>query len=86
MKIALSVAEKEKAKGADSPYFKALVAAGASSEELEPVSPPDSRHLRLDDFDGVLISADGSVGTQSKEHGAEEIVGLDVKLLVHRER
>ena len=56
MKIALSVAEKEKAKGADSPYFKALVAAGASPEELEPVSPPDSRHLRLDDFDGVLFA------------------------------
>ena len=28
MKIALSVSEKEKAKGKDSPYFRALVACG----------------------------------------------------------
>jgi putative glutamine amidotransferase len=57
MRIALSVSEKEKAKGAGSPYFQALVAAGARPEELKLVSAthdPDSR--RAEDFDGILFA------------------------------
>ena len=56
MKIAISVSEKEKAKGQDSPYFRALVAAGARAEELELVSAADARRVRAEDFDGILFA------------------------------
>jgi putative glutamine amidotransferase len=56
MKIALSVSEKEKAKGAGSPYFKAMLAAGAKAEELTLISAADARRVRADDFDGVLFA------------------------------
>ena len=56
MKIALSVSEKEKAKGKDSPYFRALVACGAQPGELELVSAADMRRVRAEDFDGVLFA------------------------------
>ncbi|HKS96700.1 MAG TPA: gamma-glutamyl-gamma-aminobutyrate hydrolase family protein [Terriglobia bacterium] len=56
MKIALSVSEKEKAKGAESPYFKAMLAAGAKAEELSLISAADARRVRADDFDGVLFA------------------------------
>ena len=49
MKIALSVSEKEKAKGSESPYFKALKEAGAQPEELELVTA--SSEIRADHFD-----------------------------------
>ena len=56
MRIALSVSAKEKAKGEPSPYFQALVAAGARPEELELVSPADAGRVRAEDFDGVLFT------------------------------
>ena len=56
MKIAVSVSEKEKAKGLKSPYFRALVAAGASGDELELVAAADSRRVRAGDFDGILFT------------------------------
>ncbi len=56
MKIAISVSEKEKAKGPDSPYFKALVAAGARPEEVELLTASDSRRVRTEDFDGILFA------------------------------
>jgi putative glutamine amidotransferase len=57
MKIALSVSEKEKAKGKlKSAYFRALVAAGASGDELELVTAADNRRIRADDFDGILFT------------------------------
>lgn len=54
MKIAVSVAEKEKAKGQDSPYFKALITAGALPEEIQLVTAGAS-NFRAEDFDGILL-------------------------------
>ncbi len=61
MKIAISVSEKEKAKGKDSPYFKAMTAAGAKSEELELISAGDSKRGRAEDFDGILFTGGADV-------------------------
>jgi len=54
MKIAVSVSEKEKAKGKDSPYFKALLTAGARPEEIDLVTAGTS-NFRVEDFDGILL-------------------------------
>lgn len=54
MKIALSVSEKEKAKGSESPYFKALQQAGARPDEIELVTAASDS--RPDRFDGVLFA------------------------------
>lgn len=56
MKIVLSVADKEKAKGVNSLYLRALVAAGAGEDEVELVSTADGDRLRRADFDGVLFA------------------------------
>jgi putative glutamine amidotransferase len=56
MRIAVSVAEKEKARGAESPYFQALVAAGAEAEEIELVSASDAARVRAGDYDGILFA------------------------------
>jgi len=56
MKIAISVSEKEKNEGQNSPYFKALVEAGAQPEELELVTATDASRLRAEDFDGILFT------------------------------
>lgn len=54
MRIAVSVSVKEKAKGANSAYFQALVGAGARPEELELVTAGDPH--RAEDFDGLLFA------------------------------
>jgi putative glutamine amidotransferase len=56
MKIAISVSEKEKAKGTRSAYFAALVASGAPPAEIELVSAADMRRVRAEDFDGILFA------------------------------
>jgi len=56
MKIALSVSDKEKGKGLQSPYFRAMVAAGAGEDELELLAAADAARLRAVDFDGVLFA------------------------------
>lgn len=56
MKIALSIPEKEKVKGEESPYFKALVAAGARPDEIEMIMPPGNGLPSLGDFDGILLA------------------------------
>ena len=56
MKIAVSVSAKEKAKGEKSPYFQALVAAGARPEELELVTHADSHRANVEDYDGILFA------------------------------
>lgn len=56
MKIAISVSDKEKARGEQSPYFRALVAAGAKPEELSLVTAADAQDFRVEDFDGVLFT------------------------------
>ena len=54
MRIAVSVTDKEKAKGKNSPYFKALLTAGARPEEIDLVSAgaPD---FNTEDYDGILL-------------------------------
>ena len=56
MKIALSVSDKERAKGPKSAYYRALVAAGASGDELEVVTAADSHRVRAKYFDGILFT------------------------------
>jgi len=54
MRVALSVSEKEKAKGAESPYFRAMSAAGVRPAEIKLVSASDA--ARAEDFDGILFA------------------------------
>ena len=56
MRILISVGEKEKAKGASSPYFQAMLAAGARPEELETVAAEDLQRAAKLDFDGILFA------------------------------
>ena len=56
MKIALSISEKEKVKGQASPYFRALVAAGARPEEIEMIMPPGNGLPSSGNFDGILLA------------------------------
>jgi len=56
MRIALSVSQKEKAKGRQSPYFGAFVAAGAKPEELELVTATDARRVSAAAYDGILFA------------------------------
>lgn len=56
MKVAISVSEKEKRKGQESPYFKALLEAGAKPEELQLITAADAGQLRAEHFDGVLFA------------------------------
>ena len=56
MRIALSVSQKEKAKGEQSPYFRAFVASGARPDELEMVTAADARRVRASDYDGILFA------------------------------
>jgi putative glutamine amidotransferase len=56
MKIALSVSEKERTKGPESPYFKALVAVGAHPEELEPLTAACPSRASAVKFDGLLLA------------------------------
>ena len=72
MRIAVSVAEKEKARGAESPYFQALLAAGAQGNEIELVSAGDASRVRAGDFDGILFAGgedvDPSFYGEKKQH------------------
>lgn len=61
MKIGLSVSEKEKTKGRESPYFKAMLAAGAGPDEIVLVSAADVSRARADAFDGVLFAGGDDV-------------------------
>jgi putative glutamine amidotransferase len=56
MKIAISIPEKEKPKGQDSPYFKALVAAGARPDEIVVIMPPGNGLPSSGDFDGIVLA------------------------------
>jgi len=56
MRIAVSVSEKEKEKGAESPYFLALLAAGADASEIALVSASDAPRVRPGDYDGILFT------------------------------
>jgi len=56
MKIAISVSQKEKAKGQESLYFRALVAAGARPEEVEIINSTDGRRGEASEYDGILFA------------------------------
>lgn len=56
MRIAVSVAEKEKAAGTESPYYKALLAVGVKPAEIDMVSAADSRRVGADKYDGILFT------------------------------
>jgi putative glutamine amidotransferase len=56
MRIAISVSRKEKDKGSESPYVRALVAAGAKPEELQLIATDDKPRPRAEDFDGILFA------------------------------
>jgi putative glutamine amidotransferase len=77
MRIALSVSEKEKAKGQDSAYFRALVVSGARPEEIEIVSASDARRVSAHEFDGVLFSGgedvDPALYDESKKHANVQV-------------
>ena len=74
MRIAVSVAEKEKAKGAESPYFQALLATGAERNEIELVSASDARRVRAVDYDGILFAGGEDVDPrfygEQKQHAS----------------
>lgn len=61
MRIALSIPEKERPKGQESPYFKALVAGGAQPEEIQLVMPPGHGLPSSGDFDGIMLSGGDDV-------------------------
>ena len=56
MKIVISVSDKEKTKGDQSPYYKALLAVGVKSEEIELVSPAQHSIPNMRDYDGVVFT------------------------------
>lgn len=56
MKIALSVSQKEKAKGEWSPYLQAFLACGAKVRELELLAASDARRARAAEYDGILFA------------------------------
>jgi putative glutamine amidotransferase len=72
MRIAVSVGEIEKAKGAESPYLKALRAAGAKESELDMISATDAPRVRAKDYDGILFTGgedvDPSLYGEAKHH------------------
>lgn len=72
MRIALSVSEEEKARGAESPYFQALLTAGAAASEIELVSASDAPRVRAEDYDGILFAGgedvDPSFYGEQKQH------------------
>jgi putative glutamine amidotransferase len=82
VKIAISVSKREQDKGEQSPYFRALVAAGAKPDELELVGPGDSAHLRSEEVDGMLLT--GGSDVDPALYG--EVVKQDYNVKVDRER
>lgn len=74
MRIAVSVSEQEKARGATSPYVQALKAADVLESEIQLVSAADARHVRAADFDGILFAGgedvDPSFYGEAKQRGS----------------
>jgi putative glutamine amidotransferase len=72
MKIAISVSDKEKAKGAESPYYRALLAVGAKPEELAMVVPSDPSIPNLQGYAGVLFTGGKDVHPKHYEEGLKD--------------
>jgi putative glutamine amidotransferase len=56
MRIAVSVSEKEKARGMGSPYFQALLSVRVDASEIEMVSASNKGRVYVDDYDGILFT------------------------------
>jgi putative glutamine amidotransferase len=61
MRIAVSVSEKEKAKGAESAYYRALLAVGVKPHEIELVSASDAPPVHAEDYAGILFAGGDDV-------------------------
>jgi putative glutamine amidotransferase len=81
MKIAISASDKEKAKGAESPYYKALLAVGVKPEELDLVSPSDPSIPNIKDYDGVLFAGGKDINPKYYQEAIKypSLVQLDEK-------
>jgi len=71
MRILISVKSKDMERGLESPYATALVAAGASPEEIEFVTVSAPPRLKLEAYDGILFAGGedvdpGAYGETSK--------------------
>jgi putative glutamine amidotransferase len=69
MKIALSVSNQEKAKGASSPYFAAMLVVGTQPGELEFVAPGGSPSTKAEDFAGILFAGGGDLDPALYDEG-----------------
>jgi putative glutamine amidotransferase len=81
MKIAISVSDKEKAKGSESPYYKALLAVGVKPEEVDVVSPSDPSIPNIKDYDGVLFAGGKDINPKHYEEAIKYpgLVQIDEK-------
>jgi putative glutamine amidotransferase len=72
MRIAISVSEKDRAKGAESPYCQALLAAGAEAGEIDVVSAQEGQRARAANYDGILFAGgddvDPALYGEEKQH------------------
>ena len=81
MKIAISVSDKEKAKGAESPYYKALLAVWVKPEELEMVSPSRPSIPNIKGYDGVLFAGGKDINPKYYQEAVKYpgLVQIDAK-------
>ena len=81
MKIAISVSDKEKAKGVQSPYYKALQAVWVKPEELEMVSPSHPPAPNIQDYDGVLFAGGKDINPKYYQEAVKypDLVQIDEK-------
>ena len=81
MKIAISVSDKEKAKGSESPYYKALLAVGVKPEEVEVVAPSHPSIPNIKGYDGVLFTGGKDINPKYYEEAVKYpgLVQIDAK-------
>jgi len=81
MKIAISVSDKEKHKGAESPYYKALLAVGVKPDEIEVLSPSPASALNIKDYDGVLFAGGQDINPKYYQEAVKYpgLVQIDAK-------
>lgn len=77
MRIALSLSEKDHAKGEQSPYYRALLAAGAGTEEITMLTSREAGRVRAQDFDGIVFAGgedvDPSLYGETKKYGSVKV-------------
>ena len=81
MKILISVSDKERAKGSESPYYKALLAVGVKPEELEVVSPSHPSIPNIKGYDGVLFTGGQDINPKYYEEAVKypDLAQIDAK-------